>query len=57
MKHDIPEPPKQHNDVKIRGKYKQPSDRDISVFMELIQQIVQRSRDDESRRLHQSING
>jgi len=54
MKLDIPEPPKQHNGVKISGRCKQPSDRDITTFMTLIQQIVNRSRDNESRRLHTS---
>lgn len=57
MKIDIPEPPKQYNNVKIRGECKSPSSRQVSVFMALVQRIVKRSRDDESRRLHQSING
>ena len=62
MKNDIPEVPKGdriYRDVKICGEPREPSAREISVFMTLIQSIVMRSRieDEQSSRLHQSQHG
>ncbi|GEM_PF-6094576 len=54
MKTDTPDD--QHNGIKLQGECKSPEDRDINQFILLIQRIVKRSRDNESSRLHQSIN-
>lgn len=44
-----------HRHVKICGEPKQPSQREIKYFMQLIQSIVHRSRvDNESSRVHPS---
>lgn len=58
MKTDIPDVPERdriHRHVKICGKPKEPSDREIRLFMGLVKSIVQRSRvDNESSRIHSS---
>jgi hypothetical protein len=55
---DVPEGDRIYRNVKICGKPREPSDREIKLFMTLIQSIVKRSRienENESSRLHQSI--
>lgn len=60
MKLDIPEVPEGdriHRDVKICGKPREPSNREVRLFMSLIQSIVKRSRienEDQSSRVYTS---
>lgn len=50
MKLDTPEPPKSHRHVKIEGKPCKPSQKQISIFMQLVQSIANRSRADEAQK-------